>query len=52
MRIAQWVAMQEELERIIGRPVDLVSRRAIERSRNEYRKRPILSCTTPIYVEG
>ena len=50
--LLEWVAMQEELERIIGRPVDLVSRRAIERSQNEYRKRPILSCTAPIYVEG
>jgi hypothetical protein len=50
--LLEWVAMQDDLGRIIGRPVDLVSRRAVERSQNEYRKQPILSCTSLIYVEG
>ena len=41
--LLDWAEMQEELGRILGRPVDLVSRRGIERSRNRYRKRAILS---------
>ena len=44
--------MQEKLAEMFGRPVDLVSRRAIERSRNRYRKHSILSTATPIYAEG
>jgi predicted nucleotidyltransferase len=48
----EWVDWQEGLARIFRRPVDLVSRRAVERSRNPYRKHSILSHTEPIYVEG
>jgi len=48
----EWVELKEGLEKIFGRPVDLVSRRAIERSQNTYRKRSILARTEPIYVEG
>jgi hypothetical protein len=48
----EWVELKEGLEAIFGRPVDLVSRRAIERSNNPYRKRSILARTQPIYVEG
>ena len=33
-------------------PVDLVSRRAIEHSRNRYRRHSILSTAVPIYAEG
>jgi len=47
-----WADMQFKLTEIFGRPVDLVSRRAIERSRNPYRRQAILSTATPIYVEG
>src|SRR3972149_242706 len=36
------VDMEDELARILGRPVDLVSRRGIERSRNPFRRRAIL----------
>jgi hypothetical protein len=36
------VQMEQELEGILGRPVDLVSRRAIERSSNSVRRREIL----------
>jgi predicted nucleotidyltransferase len=36
-----WADMQEKLTLLFGRPVDLVSRRAIERSRNRYRKHAI-----------
>lgn len=48
----EWVELKEGLERIFGRSVDLVSRRAIERSTNPYRKHSILARTKPIYVEG
>ena len=50
--LLDWADMQEKLAELFGRPVDLVSRRAIERSRNRYRKHSILSTATPIYVEG
>jgi predicted nucleotidyltransferase len=44
---AQWslldhVDMQDELKEILGRNVDLVSRRGIERSRNKLRRKEIL----------
>jgi uncharacterized protein len=48
----EWVDWQEGLERIFSRPVDLVSRRAVERSRNPYRRGSIMARTEPIYVEG
>jgi uncharacterized protein len=50
--LLDWADMQEKLAELFGRPVDLVSRRAIERSRNRYRKHAILSTATPIYAEG
>jgi hypothetical protein len=50
--LLDWADMQEKLADLFGRPVDLVSRRAIERSRNRYRKHSILSTATPIYAEG
>jgi hypothetical protein len=50
--LLDWVDMQEKLSDLFGRSVDLVSRRAIERSRNRYRKHSILSTATPVYVEG
>lgn len=50
--LLDWASMQAELAALFGRPVDLVSRRAIERSRNPYRRHSILSTATPIYAEG
>ncbi|MFQ5805893.1 MAG: nucleotidyltransferase family protein [Phycisphaerae bacterium] len=44
------VQMQQELAALLGRPVDLVSRRAIERSSNPLRRREILSNTRSLYV--
>jgi len=44
------VGMQEELERLLGRSVDLVERRAIEKSENYIRRRHILSSAEPVYV--
>jgi hypothetical protein len=44
------VAMEEELSGILGRKVDLVSRRAIERSSNWIRRKAILESAEPYFV--
>jgi len=45
------VHMEEELSNMLGRKVDLVTRRAIERSANWIRRKAILRTATPYYVE-
>ncbi|MEO1124986.1 MAG: nucleotidyltransferase family protein [Cyanobacteria bacterium J06635_15] len=52
---AQWglfdhAQMQQELEAILNRKVDLVSKRAIERSQNWIRRHNILSTAKVIHV--
>lgn len=42
--------MREEMERLFGRPVDLVDRRVIEASENYIRRRHILDHALPVYV--
>ena len=42
------VEMQDELEELLGRKVDLVSRRGIERSRNLLRRNAIL-CSSEVF---
>ena len=54
---AEWglfehMEIEEELSGLLGRQVDLVSRRAIERSRNWIRRNAILSGTERIYAAG
>jgi len=49
--LLDWAEMQEKLTELFGRPVDLVSRRAIENSRNRYRKHSILTTEIPFYAE-
>jgi predicted nucleotidyltransferase len=44
------VRMQAELSDLLGRPVDLVSRRAIDRSPNPIRRREILSTARTVYA--
>ena len=44
--------LQDELERLLGRRVDLIERRFIEVNRNYIIRRHILSNARPIYVEG
>lgn len=44
------VAMQEELGVIVGRKVDLVSQRAIERSSNWIRRKAILETAEPYFA--
>jgi predicted nucleotidyltransferase len=46
------VDMQDELKEILGRKVDLVERRAVERSENYIRRRHILQSLEPLYVAG
>lgn len=52
---AQWglfdeARMEEELAALLGYPVDLVSRRAVERSENWIRRRAILASAESLYV--
>lgn len=42
--------MEQELERLLGRAVDLVSRAAVERSGNWIRRREILGTSQPLYA--
>jgi predicted nucleotidyltransferase len=44
------VTAQTELGQILGRPVDLVERRAVERSENYIRRRHILDSAETVYV--
>ncbi len=45
------VRMERELATLIGRTVELISRPAIERSRNAVRREHILRTAQPLYVE-
>ncbi len=52
---AQWslldlAEMQERLEEIIGRKVDLLTRRGVEQARNPLRTKAILSSAETIYA--
>lgn len=44
------VAMQEELEQLFGREVDLITRRGLESSRNYLRRQAILSSAKVVYA--
>ena len=45
------VAMEEELAELVGRPVDMVTRRAVERSENWIRRQAILETAQVVYAE-
>ena len=45
------VRMEEELEELFGRSVDLVTRSSIERSENWIRREAILSSAEPIHAD-
>jgi predicted nucleotidyltransferase len=47
--LQQYIDLAEELERLLGRPVDLVERDTIEASRNYIRRRRILAEAEPVY---
>jgi len=44
------VTMEQELEELLGRPVDLVDRKSIEASENWIRRKAILGTAERIYV--
>ena len=44
------VDMQDELKQVFGREVDLVERKAVERSENYIRRKHILTSVEPVYV--
>ncbi len=44
------VHMQDELKQVFGREVDLVERKAVERSENYIRRKHILRSVEPVYV--
>ena len=46
------VKMEQELEALLGRRVDLLSRRSVERSRNWLRRRAILDTAEVVYASG
>ena len=48
--LLEHIRMEQELEDLLGRKVDLVSKRAIERSENWLRRQNILTSAQPIYV--
>ena len=45
----EFVTLCEEFEALFGRPVDLVSRRAVEQSDNPIRRQAILGSARTIY---
>jgi hypothetical protein len=45
------VDMEDELERLFGREVDLVSRRGVEQSRNYLRRKAILNAAEVVYAQ-
>ena len=47
--LQQYFGFAEELERLLGRPVDLVERDMIEASRNYIRRRRILADAETVY---
>src|SRR2546427_13160928 len=51
LSIESWIAMEDELNTIIGRKVDLVPRKSVEESDNYIRRRHILSSAEAIYAQ-
>jgi uncharacterized protein len=45
-------AMEDQLSRMLGRPVDLISRRAVERGSNWLRRKEILETAESWYAAG
>lgn len=46
------IRMERELEAILGRPVDLITRRAVERSENWLRREHILATARPVFDDA
>ncbi len=50
--LEKYTQLEEALRPLLGRKVDVVGRRAIEQSRNPYRRDHILRTAKVIYAEG
>ncbi len=50
--LLDFITMEEELKEILGRNIDLLERKAVERSENYIRRRQILGSIEPLYVAG
>lgn len=48
----EFVALQQELEALLGRHVDLLTRASVEKSPNKYFRRFALRHTEPLYVRA
>lgn len=48
--LASYQALQQELVGLLGRQVDFVTRRAVERDRNPYRRNAILTTAEDLYA--
>ena len=48
----RFVSMAAELSELLGRPVDVLTRRSVERSANYVRRREILGSAEDIYAAG
>jgi len=44
-----FIALKQDLERLVGRPVDLLTRTSVERSPNKYFRRYVLEHTERLY---
>lgn len=50
--LLEFIRMKRELETLLGRRVDLITKKSIEQSHNWIRRQEILSTAQPIYVAG
>jgi hypothetical protein len=48
--LSEWMEMERELEEILGRDVDLISRQAVEWSDNYIRRKAILGSAQVVYA--
>ena len=48
--LSGWMEMERELVEILGRDVDLISRRSVEESRNYIRRKAILESAQVVYA--
>jgi uncharacterized protein len=48
----EFIALKEELEALVGRPVDLLTRTSVEGSPNKYFRRYALRRTEPLYEQA
>ena len=50
--LLEFVRMKRELKTVLGREVDLITKKSIEQSHNWIRRQEILETAQPVYVTG